>query len=202
MPHRQLFWLHVKKSAGISTRALLQPHYREVDRANKPATFIQSDRVEYNDILNNFRVVLGEYQFRRCLFAKRFLYREQWESLYSFVFAREPVDRCISMFFYLYWPDRGFAGNLARIVGRSLATGTFMYNTRYAFDRLLDHAAQARGSDSIYRPLGLHFTTHTAPMWDDVPDLDGKVLLTAVFRLENLVDGINSVFEACGIDTR
>ena len=68
------FWLHVKKSGGTSIRTILQPHYTLVDRAKKPVNFIQSKPSEYNDILNNYRVVLGEYQFKRTLFAKKFLF--------------------------------------------------------------------------------------------------------------------------------
>ena len=71
--NRKLFWLHVKKSAGMSTRALLSPDYVEVERVKKPKNFIQAKPEEYNDILNNFRVVLGEYQFKRCLLAKKYL---------------------------------------------------------------------------------------------------------------------------------
>lgn len=199
-PH--FFWLHIKKSAGITTRKLLQPYYVEVDRSKKPKNFIAASPDEYNDILNNYRVVLGEYQFRRALFAKRYLYKEKWERIYSFAFSREPVDRCISMFYYLYWNDLGPARNLVRALRTSLSEKKFVFNTSYAFDAFLGHVEEARRSDSIYRPLGLHFTTHTAPVWEDVSDLEGNLLLTKVFRLEHLIGGINKVFEACGIGKR
>ncbi len=39
-------------------------------------------------------------------------------------------------------------------------------------------------------------------MWDDITDSDGNVLLSQVYRLENLVEGINSAFEQCGIVQR
>lgn len=91
MHYKQFFWLHVRKSAGFTTRALLQPYYVEVDRAKKPKTFIQATPDEYNDILNNYRIVLGDYQFRRCLFAKKYLYPDQWDDIFSFAFSREPV---------------------------------------------------------------------------------------------------------------
>ncbi|WP_419174088.1 sulfotransferase family 2 domain-containing protein [Desulfosediminicola sp.] len=202
MTQRQLFWLHIKKSAGITTRSLLQPHYVEVDRVKKPKTFIQASPEEYNDILNNYRVVLGEYQFKRCLFAKKYLYPENWDDIFSFAFSREPTDRCVSMFYYLYWRDSGHIKNIARFLKYFIASKKLMSNTSYAFDVFLDCVHEARMSDSIYRPLGNHFTTHTAPMWDDITDFSGNVLLKEVYRLENLTEGINRAFEECGIAKR
>ncbi|MGH8274773.1 MAG: sulfotransferase family 2 domain-containing protein [Gammaproteobacteria bacterium] len=202
MPYKQFFWLHVKKSAGITTRALLQPYYVEVDREDKPKNFIQATPEEYNDILNNYRVVLGEYQFKRCLFAKKYLYPGQWDDIFSFAFSREPVDRCVSMFSYLYWKDRGYIKNLEQSLKRSMDERKFVFNTSYAFDVFLNHARQARLGGSIYRPLGIHFTTHTAPMWDDITDDDGHILLKAVFRLESLHEGLNRVFDTCGINKK
>ncbi len=70
---KDFFWLHIKKSGGQTIRSLLKPYYREVDRDKKPKNFAQAEYGEYNDILNNYRFVLGEYQFKRCLFAKTFL---------------------------------------------------------------------------------------------------------------------------------
>jgi hypothetical protein len=202
MCFKQFFWLHVKKSAGMTTRQLLQPYYVEVDRINKPKTFIQAKPEEYNDILNNFRVVLGDYQFKRCLFARDFLYPSEWDNIYSFAFSREPVDRVVSMFYYLYWTDAGFIKNLKQAVRKYVSSRKLLLNRSYAFDAFLDYVERARNSASVFRPLGVHFTTHTAPMWDDITDLEGNILLTSVFRLENLVDGINLVFESCGYDTR
>jgi len=198
--NEKIFWLHIKKSAGTTVRSLLQPYYVEVDRAKKPKSFIQATPEEYNDILNNYRVVLGEYQFKRCLFAKKYLYPESWEQLYSFAFSREPVDRCQSMFFYLFWKDpRSFQGmikNLKLMVN----TQKLIFNTSYAFDVFLDFVQEARTSDSIYKPLDSHFTTHTATMHDDITDLEGNVLIKRVFRVESLAESINQVFEECNID--
>ena len=63
--------------------------------------FIQAQPEQYNAILNNFRIPLGEYQFRRSLFAKTYLYPQVWDSIVRFAFVREPISRCISAFFYL-----------------------------------------------------------------------------------------------------
>lgn len=204
MHNKQLFWLHIKKAAGTSTRALLQQHYVEVKRKDKPKNFIQATPEEYNDILNNYRVVLGDYQFRRSLFAKTYLYPNQWNNMYSFAFSREPIDRCISMFHYLFKGGKGvgYLRTMLRSVKTLLRTRKIVSSTSYAFDVFLDYAHRARQSDSIYKPLGNHFTTHTAPMWDDITDLEGNVLLKEVFRLEALIEGINRAFCECGIDKR
>ncbi|MEM7031937.1 MAG: sulfotransferase family 2 domain-containing protein [Chloroflexota bacterium] len=202
MHHKQFFWLHIKKSAGMMTRSLLQPYYVGVDRTRKPITFIQAQPEQYNDILNNYRVVLGEYQFRRCLFAKKYLYPTSWGNIYSFAFSREPTDRCISMFHYLYWEEAWYK-NLLHSLKRKFRTGQKLeFNTAYAFDVFLDYIQEARLSNSIYHPLSHHFTTHTAPMWDDITDNEGSILLTKVFRLEALTEGINEVFNECSIDNR
>lgn len=134
MNQRQLFWLHVKKSAGITTRSLLQPYYVEVDRIKKPKTFIQASPEEYNDILNNYRVVLGDYQFKRCLFAKKYLYPNNWGGMFSFAFSRNPTDRCVSMFYYLFWKDSGYIKNMYHSLRRLRYRKKLILNTSYAFD--------------------------------------------------------------------
>lgn len=205
MNYRRLFWLHIKKSAGSTTRELLQPHYLKVDRTKKPKCFIQATPEEYNDILNNYRVVLGDYQFRRCLFAKTYLYPDAWDDHFSFAFSRNPIDRCISMFFYLFWrPEhRTLRSRVRNSLRESKKAGELrFYTMSYAFDVFLDNARKARSSRSIYRPVDEHFTTHTAPMWEDITDLDGNILLKKIFRLENLGKGINQAFEECGLEKR
>lgn len=202
MQYEEFFWLHVKKSAGEMTRALLQPHYVEVDRTKMPKNFSQANQEEFNDILNNYRIPLGSYQFKRCLFAREFLYKERWPVIYSFAFCREPVERCLSMFFYLFETEvkrsKVFKYNLRRLAsGKKMAS-----STSYAFDAFLDCVEGARSSDSIYWPVDNRFTTHTARMWDDVTDFNGNVLLKRIFRLEDLATGINQAFEECGIEKR
>ena len=39
-------------------------------------------------------------------------------------------------------------------------------------------------------------------MWGDITDLEGNILLTEVFRIEDLIKGINKVFSVCNIDKR
>lgn len=199
--YESFFWLHIKKSAGMSTRTLLQPYYKEVERAKKPKNFIQSTPEEYNDILNNFRVVLGEYQFKRVLFAKEYLYPDNWDSIFSFAFSREPIDRCISMFYYLHHRKRSLLRNLY-VAGRNLKHKKRIgLSVSYDFDVFLELIETAHyESDSIYSPSGLHFTTHTASMFNDVTDLDGNILLTKIYRLEHITEGINQVYKMCGLN--
>lgn len=195
--HHGIFWLHIKKSAGQSTRKMLHPLYREVDRGRKPACFIQSDPADYNDILNNYRVPLGNYQFRRSLFAKKYLYQERFDELLKFAFCRNPVDRCISQFFYLW--HRGGAPQSLALPLLMLRDFRFTRPVAYDFDRFLVAIEEARESDSYNKPYGLHFRTHVAAMWDDITDEDGKMLLDHVFRLEDLHRGVNLIRERSGL---
>jgi hypothetical protein len=202
MTYSQFFWLHIKKSAGLTTRYFLKPYYVEVDRANQPPTFIQANPSQYNDILNNYRTVLGEYQFKRCQFAKKYLYPDSWDSLYSFAFSREPIDRCLSMFYALYWPKGGlidYFRNRGRLV---LQTKKLRFNISYAFDVFLNLIDLSQKSGSIYEPLGIRFSTHTAPMAGDITDESGNMMLKEVFRLEYLTEGINQAFRNCGLEKR
>jgi hypothetical protein len=192
--HIPFFWLHIKKNAGISTRALLQPHYTCVDRVQNPYTFVQAPKREHNDILNNYRIPLGDYQFKRALFAKKYLYTENWEKIQSFAFSRNPTQRCISAFFYLYY-RKGFRGCIRNIYKAK----TFNFGVSRNFDAFLGFVEQAQNSQSVYKPIDLHFTTHTAPMWGDVTDERGDVILTRIFRLENLEAGIRTVYDACDL---
>ena len=203
MSYESFFWLHIKKSAGISTRKLLQPHYREVDKVKKPKTFIQAIPEEYNDILNNYRVVLGDYQFKRTLFAKEILYAKSWQSIYSFAFSREPIDRCISMFYYLHHNKQSIISSILK-ASRSIKNRKKIgLSISYDFDLFLELIQTAHcKSVSNYEPAGLAFSTHTAPMFNDITDNEGNILLTKIYRLEDLTKGIEETFKLCGLDYR
>ena len=189
----RLFWLHVKKSAGMSTRRMLGPLYTEVERGKKPACFIQSRPEEYNDILNNYRVVLGEYQFRRCLFAKKFLYPDDFDRHFKVAFSRNPIDRCVSQFFYMWHkPGRKRDLKLRLMMAKQRR---FSGRLEYNFDRFLAAIEEARQSESNSWPHGLHFQTHTAAMWPDIVDENDTVLLDCIYRLEDLTLGVNHIRE-------
>lgn len=195
--NKTFFWLHIKKSAGQSTRQVLSPYYKTVDRSKHPTCFLQADPSEYNDILNNYRVPLGTYQFRRCLFARTYLYPDNWDDMVKFAFSRNPVSRCVSAFYQFF----GGKSKTAR-ANRRLYTKRhhrIALTTSGRFDHFLHMIEEARASDSAYRPYDLHFTTHTAPMWDDITDEGGNILLDHVFRLEDFKAGINAVLRECGL---
>ena len=198
---KQFLWLHIKKSAGTTTRKLLEPYYTTIDRSKKPKIFIQAHKNEYNDILNNDRIPLGDHQFRRALFAKKYLYPNDWANIYSFAFSREPQDRCISMFYYLFWKrtNKNFLKQLIHSTKTSIKYKKLILNHSYAFDVFLDLIQKSQVSPTIYKPLKLHFTTHVNPMWNDVTDEKGEILLTKIFRMENLIEGVNTVFQECNI---
>ena len=201
MSYNGFFWLHIKKSAGTTVKKALTPEYVVVDHKHFPKTFIQADKEEYNDILNNYRVVLGEYKFKRALFAKKYLYKEEWEKIYSFAFSREPVERCVSMFHYLYWGNPGFFHDLERTLRMSLRYKK-LFSVEYAFDAFLEDVEAAHNTDSIYRPKNLHFTTHVARMWDDITDENGKILLKKVYRVDEIENSLNEVYESIGSKKR
>ena len=188
---KNLFWLHIKKSGGSAIRNALQPYYTLVDRIEKPANFIQSQPSQYNDILNNYRVVLGEYTHKRTLFAKKFLYKERWPEMESFAVSREPIDRFLSMYFYLF--------GRKLFLKHSTKHPRLLYSNKYRIDYFLDCVSAVQESNSIYFPLGLHFTTHTARMFPDVTDENDMVLLNKIYRLENWERGIHEVLESCGV---
>lgn len=192
----------------MTTRRLLQPYYTEVDRVHQPKNFIMASKEEFNDILNNFRVPLGRYQFKRCLFAREYLYPGDWSSIYSFGFSRNPLERCVSMFHYLFYRGAGASVTLARISSRNTAKKLarrpisalrIELSQSYAFDVFLDFLDLAILTQSVNEPLGVHFSTHTAAVWHDITDDNGQVIITQMFRLENLNRAINHVFEQCGI---
>lgn len=121
-------------------------------------------------------MLLGEYQFRRSLFAKKYLYPNDWNKIFSFAFSREPVERCVSMFHYLYWKGKGI-DKLKSAIVQSIFSKKLNFNAAYAFDVFLDRIGETHTSDFTYSPHSHHFSTHTAPMWEDVTDLNGNIIL-------------------------
>ena len=83
-----------------------------------------------------------------------------------------------------------------------MATRQWALTEAQAFDLFLSFVQQARGSGSSFLPIDLHFTTHTATVWDDVVDEQGKMLLTRTFRLDDLTPALNAVFESCSLPKR
>lgn len=199
--YKKLFWLHVRKAGGHSIWARLPASaYQRTDHEGMPRNFIQSNPSIWNDTLNNFNMIMGEYTFRRALFAKTFLYKEEWDDLLSFAFSRNPLDRCISMFHYLFWRNRTLPERLIDSIRMYRATNKASLLDAYSFDIFLD-VLERRFSDdatSIFRPISLHFTTHTARVFDDVTDQSGNILLKRIYRLESLDAAVAQVLEEIG----
>jgi len=193
----RFFWLHIKKSAGTSLREYLAPHYVVADRSHWPECFTQVENKYYNDLLNNYRIPLGRYQFSRALFAKKFLYPNNWDDLVSFAISREPVSRAVSMFYYLYWQKSRY--ELGSLVKTSLTHKKLMLNKRYAFDHFLQ-LVEASQEASPFSGMGLHFNTHVASMASDVTDEEGVCIIRHIYRLENVEQGVREVYARCGLD--
>lgn len=177
------FWLHVKKAGGTTVRAMLGEHYVQTNRSI-PTPFVALPKLEWNDALNNHRLPLGEYDFRRTLFAKRFLYGAEFETMYKFAVVRNPYDRLVSA--YLYVTKRSRKWKMFRLLGKQRAFYEFV-------SRLSDKWAQPN-------KLGnRHVATHTAPVIPDVSDEKGRLLLDDLIPLEQLSERINGLEEQLGI---
>ena len=199
--HKKLFWLHIRKSAGTSIVTRFPENaYKRVDRHMQPRCFIQSPKEDWNDIVNNFRVVLGEYTFRRALFAKTYLYKDEWDSFLSFAFSRNPLDRCLSMFYYVFWRNNELGARLLDSIRIYRATNKFSLLDSYTFDIFLDVLEERffGDRDSIFQPMNLHFMTHTARMSEDIYDENGKILLTRIYRMECLDAAVEEVLADLG----
>lgn len=199
--YKKLFWLHIRKAGGHSIWARLPGSaYKRTRHEFQPRNFIQSDPSEWNDTLNNYNMIMGEYTFRRALFAKKFLYKEEWDSLLSFAFSRNPLDRCVSMFHYLFWRNSKLSTRLLDSIRIYRATGKASLLDAYSFDVFLDVLEQrfSKEAHSIFRPISLHFTTHTARVSEDVTDEAGKILLKRIYRLESMEAAIAEVLDEIG----
>lgn len=197
MISRKLFWIHIRKNGGTSTRAALSPVYRQVDRMVWPTNFPLVERSEYNDVLNNYRVPLGKFQFRRCLFARDYLYGSEWDEMLKIGFSREPVSRCLSQFFYLGFRPKPRA--YLQAARKNLVRWQLKSPTAYSFDRFLSRVEKARQANSSVNPYGLHFHTHTAAMWNDIVDENETIMLDHIYRLDDFEKGIRHVFDQLGL---
>lgn len=197
--NKNLFFLHIKKSAGTTVKKILGEHY-SIPNDKSPKTFIQIDPKYYNHNINRYQVRLGEYSFKRALFAKKFLYKD-FNSLYSFAFSRNPVDRVLSMFYYLHYKD-GFKGYLLRNIKSFKYCKEISFGIKKEFDIFLNYIYHIHVENRIkypnFSPLDYHFATHTAPMFPDISENE-NIILTKVFKLENINQALNEVFESCNI---
>jgi len=201
MEQQRLFWLHIRKAAGTSTRLRLpESVYMRTDHYDQPRCFIQADPREWNDIINNYRVVLGEYTFRRAQFAKKFLYKESFDDMLSFAFSRAPLDRCLSMFYYLFFRNADIGARLLDSIRIYRAQGRIALLDARTFDIFLDVVEECLDGDkknNINWP-NLHFRTHISRMSEDIFDENGEVMLTRIYRMESLDAALAEVLNDIG----
>jgi hypothetical protein len=207
------FWLHIKKSAGQSTRQALGPLYTVTDRQARVASIRDLPPAEWNDGLNNYRMKLGPQQFRRTEYARQLLWPDRWEQMMRVGFAREPVSRCVSTFSYLFDPQRG--RHLRAYLTYLLHCRIYPLHRRVvwsrasAFDAYLDTLAwqaSLRDGPDPAAPINLHFSTHSNPMSLDVLGPDGRLNLSHLIRLGSFEAGIDLCYREMGVarpdDTR
>jgi len=176
---QDFFWLHIKKCGGQSFRKTFTPPYVQTDREVQPKPFIAVPKEEWNDVLNNYRIPLGEYDYKRALFAKTHLYSdEEFEAMFKFAIVRNPYDRAVSNWKYL--------------MNRQFLYPRRMY-MKLSFEKFLKEIPKFWIDKS-----DRHIATHTAPIWGDVTDENGKLLMDALLRLENISDDIHILKDKLG----
>ena len=190
------FFLHIRKSGGETAKSLLSPYYVNLNTPKKnPPSFLQIDTKDWNALINTPKVNLGEYNYKRCLFAREFLYKEDWDSIFSFAFSREPVDRVVSMFYYLFIKNNTQVITIAR----ELFKNKRLYlSTSSKFDLFLDWIEKTHLANDIHI-VDRVVATHTAPMSGDIFDENDNILLTKIYRIENLYSSIDDIYKHCNL---
>ena len=188
MEFNNYFFIKIRKSGGTTLMNLLNDNNLKKN-IKQPKPFILAKKKEYNSVINNYRIPLGKYQGKRCLFAKEILFPNEWDNIFSFALSREPVSRCISMFsylwrnkslYYFYKTDRlNLNVNNLKLLLSSKAKLSF------SFDVFLDIIEENQELDNIYRP-SIHFTTHTSDVNSDITDENGNVIIKKMYKLENM----------------
>lgn len=178
---REFIWLHLTKCGGNSMKSALRPHYIQSERLD-PLPFIALPKEQWNDALNNFRIHLGPYDFKRMLFAKKYLYDPaEFEERFKFVVVRNPYDRIVSSWKYL-------------MVGARARTprGFLM---KLSFERFLAEIPR------LWETKGLRdLATHTAPVWGDISDEEGRSLVDFIGKLENIEEDFSVICDELGLD--
>ena len=176
-------WLHIKKAAGQSVRKALSDVYVETSRS-RPTPFIALPRREWNDNLNNYRIPLGEYDYRRMLFAKQYLFPEAFDDMFKFCVVRNPYERAVSSFLYEIRKDRS----------ERLLTRVF---PKRMFRRYLE------GLPDVWRRTKpRHRALHAAPVIPDIADEDAALLVDFVAHLESIETDLPRICEGIGIEPR
>lgn len=177
MSKSKFFWLHIKKAGGTSFRKSFSPPYVETERGLNCKPFVALPKEEWNDALNNFRIPLGSYDYKRMLFARKFLYeKDEFEEMFKFVIVRNPYARALSAWRYLM-KDR-------------LVFHPKKLAMKYSFHQFLKEVPRYWKEKK-----NRHIATHTAPIWPDITDENGKLLVDEIIKLEEFdqhIDKLNT----------
>jgi len=176
-------WLHIKKAGGQSIRGALSDVYVETNRS-RPSPFIALPRAEWNDNLNNFRIPLGDYDYRRLLFAKRFLFPASFDGMFKFCVVRNPYARALSSFLYEIRNDRSRVA-MTRLFPRSMFR-RYLFGLPRAWEKT--------------KPR--HRALHAAPVMPDITDEQGTILTDYIAQLETIEDDLAYICKGIGIEPR
>ena len=199
---KKFFWLHIKKCGGTSVKHFLGDLYNDIPNQSNIPSFIQVEKKYWNSILNNSRCNLGDYITKRVFFAKEFLFKDEWPDIFSFVFLRDPYDRCLSMFYYLMINNE--MDYLKLIIKLFIKRKKIIITKSNLFDwflEILDIIHRKNQKEKLeFRYKTNHFIIHTNPYSNDLTDLKGNILIKNLFKIENFKEEIKKVFIKLKID--
>lgn len=182
------FWLHIKKCGGESFRETLSPFYVQTKRVGRFLPFVALPKEEWNDALNNYRMPLGPYDYKRMQFARKFLYSEkEFREMYKFVIVRNPYDRIVSAWKYLFGRNWLEVRRIRKKPSNLLSKASFVH-----FLSTLPEIWETRSDREI--------ATHTAPIWPDITTEDGRLLVDDIFHLEQIGDCVEELNNRFDLD--
>ena len=180
------FWLHIKKCGGTSFRKTYTPPYIQTDRIGNYKSFEDLPPEEWNDALNNYRVELGDHDYRRMLYAKEFLYSDDiFKRMFKFTIVRNPYDRIISAWKYFYGNGWAKYRRIRKQPSNLIRKFSFEY-----FLHSLPGIWESRSDREI--------ATHSAPIWPDITGKEGEALLDRIYKLEQMhemIEELNDKFD-------
>ncbi len=189
MHHKPFLWLHIKKAGGESFRETLSPYYVQTERQKNYKTFIALPKEQWNDVLNNFKIPLGEYDYKRMLFAQKFLYtKEEFDTMFKFAIVRNPYDRAVSAWKYLTQKPISLREKLLE-PHKAKEKKDFAYFL---------HTLENNWATKYNR----HKATHTSSMWADLTNWEGELLADQIFKLENIQHDIKVICKQINIDPK